>query len=107
MQIETTTDELRGLLHLLQRTPLTQVEALFIEMLFTRWLPPLAADDGPGATDPPAANDATDVLSAADAPIGAQNQPQPIGTSDQPGEALPAGAPSTNDTDQVQSTQND
>lgn len=66
--IETTADEIRALLELTQRTPLTRAEALFIEALFTRWIA---------------------VCEAAS-------------TS----RAVPAGATSTNGTDQVQSPSN-
>lgn len=83
--LDANADEIRALLDLVQRAPMTRAEALFTEALFNRWLAVIAA--------------AADVLAA-----GGQNQPPPISTSDQPCQPVPAGAPLMAHIDQVQST---
>jgi len=91
-------DELRAIFELTQRVPMTRAEALFIEALFTRWLDQIA----PASATPGGAS-AADVLDAAmNLP---PNQPPADRHISQASQPLPAGKPSTNHTDQVQSTQ--
>ena len=91
--LDASADEIRALLELTQRIPMTRAEALFCETIFTRWLDTLA---------PAGAASASDVL----APGLSETQPPTISTSDQPSGAIPAFAPAPEHTDQVQSTQN-
>ncbi len=96
--LNTSIDQVKALLNLTQRAAMSHAEALFTEALFSDWLTQLAQE---GAT--PGGASAADVLDAAmNLP---PNQPPAISTSDQASQPLPAGAPSSNGTDQVQSTQ--
>lgn len=82
-KVEASADEIRALLDLTQRVPMTRAEALFTEALFTRWLASIGAIEAPPANN--------------DAPSAKLDDQR----SDQPDPAVPAGAPSTEAHDQV------
>jgi hypothetical protein len=55
--LNSTSDEVRALLELVKRAPMTRAEVLFAEALFARWLEAIEAEAPGGDTtplDPPA-----------------------------------------------------